>query len=197
MMAAMAGCSDPHGAVRVHETSDSEARRVLERYDWPRRVDDRLGLWVSVGRQRLVGVEGGRVAFEYVCSTAANGVGQAEGSRCTPLGWHEVAERIGDGRPSGAVFRDREFTGEVWSSGSADGRDLILTRILRLRGLESGRNAGPGVDSYDRYIYIHGTPAEERLGRPASAGCIRLSNRDVMAVFERVPSGTPVLITAD
>ncbi len=162
---------------------------------WEKRVGANLGLWVSVERQKLVGIENGRIRFVCICSTAAKGTGSKEGSNQTPLGWHEVDERIGDGLPVGAVFVGRKFTGDVWKPGDQTTKDLVLTRILWLRGLEAGKNAGPGIDSHARYIYIHGTPAEDKLGTPASMGCVRLSNDDMVSVFERAESGTRVLIT--
>lgn len=162
---------------------------------WEKRVGANLGLWVSVERQKLVGIENGRIRFVCICSTAAKGVGNREGSNQTPLGWHEIDERIGDGLPVGAVFVGRKFTGQVWQPGERTTKDLVLTRILWLRGLEPGKNAGPGIDSHARYIYIHGTPAEEKLGTPASMGCVRLSNEEMVQVFERAESGVRVLIS--
>lgn len=104
---------------------------------------------------------------------------------------------IGAGAPRGAVFVGRETTGEVCTPerfAAEPGRDWILTRILWLEGLEEGRNRGGDVDSRRRFIYIHGTPDEARLGEPASHGCIRMRNEDVAALFERVDVGTPVEI---
>jgi len=170
-------------------------RAMLEEHGWSARVGDGFGIWVSVGEQRVRGIRGGMVEFEYTCSTAARGVGEREGSYQTPRGWHVVADRIGEGLPAGAVLRDRVFTGEVMISRTDDSRDHVLTRILRLQGVEAGVNAGAGVDSYDRYIYIHGTSAEDKIGGPASAGCVRMCNLDVIELFERVGSGTLVLIT--
>jgi hypothetical protein len=162
---------------------------------WNQRVGDSLGLWVSIERQRLVGIRSGKVEFDYVCSTAARGIGNRENSKQTPTGWHEIDERIGAGAPQGAIFVERKPTGKVWSPGEPTEKDYVLSRILWLRGLEPGLNAGKGIDSHDRFIYIHGTPAEEKLGQPASMGCIRLSNRDVVELFDRVNSGTHVLIS--
>jgi len=173
-------------------------REIAERLnavEWKNRADGRLGLWVSVHWQRIFGIEGGVVKFIYPCSTAARGVGNRENSKQTPLGWHEIVERIGDGLPEGAVFNERRYTGRVWNPGEKTEKDYVLSRILWLRGMEPGVNAGPGIDSHDRYIYIHGTPAEERIGRPASLGCIRMLNRDVVELFPQAPLGTPVLIT--
>jgi len=167
---------------------------LLTAAGWDASVGDELGLWVSVARQQLIGVRGGRVRFVYRCSTAAKGVGSRENSYRTPLGWHEVGERFGDGLSWGAVLSSRKPTGAVWKPGEKTAKDLVLSRILWLRGLEPGLNKGKGIDSHDRYIYIHGTPAEAKLGTPASMGCVRLSNDDVIALFDVAATGTKVLI---
>lgn len=176
------------------ELPDGIASR-LDDAGWSRYVGDKLGIWVSAARQQLIGIERGRVRFVYTCSTAAKGLGCRENSYQTPTGWHEVDERIGEDAPLGAVFVERKFTGKVWTPDDPTEKDYVLTRILWLRGLETGVNAGPGVDSHDRYIYIHGTPAEDKLGTPASMGCIRLSNHNVIELFEQTPAGTRILIT--
>lgn len=164
---------------------------------WGAKVGSGRGLYVSTRQQRIWVIEQDRALASYRCSTAARGLGQIEGSRQTPAGWHVIAEKIGAGLPAGAVFRERVFTGEVWEPGPDDEHDRILTRILRLRGTEPYLNAGPGIDSYERYIYIHGTSGEDRLGTPASAGCVRMSNQDVIELFERVSTGTPVYISPE
>ncbi len=173
----------------------NEIAAALAAAGWAERVGDGLGIWVSVAHQGLMGIEGGCVKFAYRCSTAARGTGNKENSYQTPLGWHEITERIGDGLPQGAIFNERKYTGNVWTPDSPTPKDLVLTRILWLSGLEPGVNKGPGVDSHARFIYIHGTPAEEKLGTPASWGCIRLSNRDAIELFNQTPVGTKVLIT--
>ena len=154
---------------------------------------DSVLLEVRVAEQRVVVWSGGRVRTVYRVSTARQGVGGREGSQRTPPGWHMVASCIGAGLRRGAVLVSRRFTGEIlprtqWRS--AGGPDRILTRILWLRGLEAGRNRGSGVDSYRRFIYIHGTNQEQQLGRPASHGCIRLGNDDLLALFRRVRGRT-------
>ncbi len=169
--------------------------RLIEA-NWHSHVGDELGLWVSVARQRLVGIRTGVVRFAYPCSTAARGVGNRERSFQTPLGWHMIDERYGDNLPKGAIFRERRYTGAVWTPDRPTTDDLILSRVMWLQGLEPGINQGPGIDSHDRYIYIHGTPEEEKLGSPASMGCIRLSNDDVIELYDRAGRGTRVLITA-
>lgn len=167
----------------------------LEAAKWSKFAGERLAIWVSVERQKLVGIEDNRVAFVYPCSTAERGTGSRENSYKTPLGWHYIDERIGGGAPLGAVFKSRIYQNQVWKPGDATEKDLVLTRIMWLRGMEKGKNAGPGIDSHDRYIYIHGTPAEDKIGTPASHGCIRLKNRDVVEVFDKCKAGTRVLIT--
>ncbi len=167
----------------------------LQAAGWQAWVGDNMGLWVSVARQQLVGIQAGRVLFQYPCSTAAAGSGNRLGSRRTPLGWHVIDERFGDGLPLGAVFKERRFTGRVYDPAKPTSDDLVLTRIMWLRGLEQGINLGSGIDSHARFIYIHGTPEEDRLGTPASMGCVRLSNQHAADLYEQAPTGTLVLIT--
>lgn len=169
--------------------------KELDAAGWQERVGPDLGIWVSASRQLLVGIEDLQVVFVYTCSTAARGLGSRANSYQTPTGWHEIDDRIGDGAPHGAIFVERKFTGKIWVTEQPTEKDYVLTRIMWLRGLEPGLNAGPGIDSRERYIYIHGTPAEDKLGTPASMGCVRLSNRDVIEVFNRTVKGTRVLIT--
>ena len=150
-------------------------------------------LVVDTARQRLGLLEGGRLAFEAVVSTAKNGLGCEEGSYRTPTGWHRIHARIGAGAEAGAIFRSRVATGDVWRGEPRD-EDLILTRVLTLDGLEEGWNRGPGRDSLARFIYLHGTNQEGPLGTPVSHGCVRLANADVVDLFDRVAEGDPVLI---
>lgn len=153
----------------------------------------RRWLLVDVAGQRLALVETGRVSGVWPVSTAAAGTGNREDSGATPTGLHRVGRRIGLGAAPGTVFASREPTGERWR-GEPDPRDLILTRILTLEGLEDGVNRGPGVDSAARYIYIHGTNHEDRIGEPASHGCVRMTNGDVAALADLVREGDPVVI---
>ena len=135
----------------------------------------------------------------YLVSTASRGAGEKNGSLCTPRGRHIVRAKIGAGQPLNAVFVRRRPTGEVWTPqlhGQYPGRDWILTRILWLSGCEPGRNRLGDVDTMRRYIYIHGSPDTAEMGKPGSIGCIRMRNRDIVELFERVPAYTPVNITA-
>ena len=143
---------------------------------------------VSVQDQRMVVIDGNQIERMYPVSTSKFGLGDRPGSRCTPLGTMKVAKKIGRGMPSGAVFKSRRPTGEVLPP-NAPGRDPIVTRILWLSGLEhQNRN------TYGRYIYIHGTPEEWRIGTPASFGCIRMRSDDVIDLYDRIRVGTKVTV---
>jgi len=146
---------------------------------------------VSVKEQKLGLYEQGELKKTYSISTSKFGLGDRPGSNCTPLGQHQVVAKIGHGLPAGAVLKSRRWNGEVLKP-NAPGRDPIVSRILWLKGSESSnRNA------YGRFIYIHGTPEEKRLGEPASYGCVRMGMKDVVSVFDSVNVGAKVIITKD
>lgn len=133
----------------------------------------------------------------YPVSTAKLGTGQNEGSLQTPLGKHVIIEKVGDGLPWNAVFKYGAFAGRYYSPGQeSNSVDPILTRIIRLAGTEPGFNSGPGVDSEQRRIYIHGTPPSEmpEAGVPRSRGCIRMSPRHITDLYDQVAVGTEVII---
>jgi lipoprotein-anchoring transpeptidase ErfK/SrfK len=154
-------------------------------------VDTSSQIIISVRDQKLILVQnGGRVAT-YPVSTSMFGLGDSWGRMTTPLGYLAVEKKIGDNAPTGAVFHNRRLTGEVLKP-NAPGRDPITTRIIWLRGLEM-QNA----HAFQRCIYIHGTPQEKNIGRPASYGCIRMKSADVAELYDRVPLGTLVQITSD
>ncbi|MBK8231245.1 MAG: L,D-transpeptidase family protein [Candidatus Eisenbacteria bacterium] len=185
----------------ITANSASEARALVlarlgtERPQSPfRELPSRL-LVVDVERQRLYLLEEGRLVQEAVISTAIAGLGGAIGSHRTPPGWHRIEARIGAGMPPGAVFESRESTGAVWGGEPSDD-DLILSRVLTLAGLEPGVNQGADRDTRARYIYLHGTNHERLLGIPASHGCVRLANRDIIELFDRVREGDPVVVLA-
>ena len=170
--------------------------RALDSPASPLRAPPTRTLLIDVRRQRLIVIEAGRALGEYAVSTARAGVGAEDGSLRTPPGWHRVNARIGAGEPAGAVFESRVATGKVWSGEPRD-QDLILTRVITLEGLEDGVNRGPGRDSLERFIYLHGTNHESRLGLPDSHGCVRLSNADVIELFDRVREGDAILVVPD
>jgi len=152
---------------------------------------------IDLATQGLVLLEGDHVLRRYRVSTARNGPGEQRDSGCTPRGLHRVRIRIGADCPEGTVFVGRRATGERYDAelaGQYPGRDWILTRILWLTGLEFGRNRGGGVDTLRRNIYIHGCPDTEPIGVPCSHGCIRMRNRDLIELFDLVPTGTLVEI---
>lgn len=157
----------------------------------------RLFIEVSIADQRLRLYEEGRIVMDVLISTASKGAGEFRGSEQTPRGWHTIRAKIGAGVPLNTVFKGRRPTGEIYAPELREanpGRDWMLTRILWLSGLEPGRNRLGNVDTMRRYIYIHGTPDEEPMGVPASHGCIRMRNEDVVELFGRVPAGTRILI---
>jgi len=153
---------------------------------------------VAIGAQRLYMMQDGRLLKAYPVSTSAFGPGAQEGSNQTPLGLHKVKEKFGDDEPQGMVFKARKPTGrvaDIISEPKDIPQDDVTTRILWLDGMEPGVNQGGKVDSYKRFIYIHGTPEEGLIGRPASHGCVRMLNADVVDVFARLPEGALVYIT--
>ena len=161
-------------------------------------MEPRVRISIDLAAQRLTLFRPGLPPRHWRVSTAHRGAGELRGSEQTPRGRHVIRACIGAGLPAGAVLVGRRPTGETWSpelSRAYPGRDWILTRILWLSGLERGRNRLGKVDTMRRYIYIHGTPDVESLGTPASHGCIRMRNEDVIELFDLAPVGTEVLIT--
>jgi lipoprotein-anchoring transpeptidase ErfK/SrfK len=150
--------------------------------------DTRHRIVVSIPEQKLALLDNGALIATYPISTSRFAIGDAPGSRGTPLGEMEIAKKIGDSAPSGMVFKDRRATGEILVP-DAPGRDPIVTRILWLRGLEA-QNA----NAYSRYIYIHGTPEERNIGTRASFGCIRMRSRDVIQLYDIVGAQARVTI---
>ena len=159
---------------------------------------------ISIAQQTLTVYRRQKVIAEYPISTAKNGIGSQQDSGCTPLGQHIIAEKIGSNASSHAVFIGRVPTGEIYDAELGllnPERDWILSRILWLNGLEEGVNKGSnsqgGCDTYQRYIYIHGTPDSEPMGIPLSHGCVRMLNQDIVELFEQVNEGTMVTIIAE
>ena len=152
-----------------------------------------MHLRVSVSAQRLDLVDDhGRVTRSFPVSTAKKGTGSEPDSHKTPLGWHRVCAKIGDGAAAGTQFVGRQPTGRIWkSTDPVEEKNLVLTRILWLDGEEAHNRT-----SKDRYIYIHGTNREDLIGTPASAGCVCLKNSDVIELYDLVPNGTRVEIVA-
>lgn len=153
---------------------------------------------ISLNNQTLTLLDGrGNTVASYRVSTGLNGAGEQDGSGCTPRGKHYLRVMIGAGLPANTVFRARRPTGEVYTpelAASYPDRDWILSRILWLCGLEPGKNRGGDVDTFRRFIYIHGTPDTEPMGQALSHGCIRMRNDDVIELFGAARTGMPVTI---
>jgi lipoprotein-anchoring transpeptidase ErfK/SrfK len=187
------GRARPPGPPRAHNRTDASAIRsyllllavFLASCAAP---DTQHQIVVSTREQKLALLDRGNVVTIYPVSTSKFGLGDWRGSRFTPLGKLEIAQKIGDNAPSGAVFKDRRRTGEIVAPDSP-GRDPIVTRILWLRGLEA-QNA----NAFSRDIYIHGTPEERLIGMPASYGCIRMRSSDIIQLYNIVGSGATVTI---
>lgn len=157
-----------------------------------------MSIQIDIARQQLT-LELAGQSYQYTVSTASAGIGQREGSGCTPLGEHYIRAKIGGLEAVNSVFVGRRPTGEIYTPELAiehPERDWILTRILWLCGLEPGFNRLGDVDTFRRYIYIHGTPDSEPMGAPHSHGCIRMRNSDLVELFDRVEAGTRVTINA-
>jgi len=154
-------------------------------------------LFVDIDTQSLIHLKKGTVLKKYSISTSYYGTGSTENSLKTPLGRHEIYKKIGNGLPNNAILK-----GRVWNGAIADiitepidtDFDLVTSRILWLDGLEVGKNKGEGIDSRNRYIYIHGTAEEGLIGKPASDGCIRMYNNDVIELFDLVDEKAQVWI---
>lgn len=160
-------------------------------------MQNKIIIQVEINSQKLSILENGACIKEFSISTAKNGEGEIKGSEQTPRGWHIIRAKIGKACPANSVFVSRRPTGEIYTpelKASFPQRDWILTRILWLSGLEIGKNRLGNVDTMQRYIYIHGTPDDVKMGEPGSKGCIRMRNEDIINLFELVPVGTRILI---
>ena len=152
---------------------------------------------ININKQELRLLQGETLITSYPISTAKNGVGQQNGSECTPSGWHTIRAKIGLDAEVNTVFIGRRNSGEIFSEdlrSSNPERDWILTRIMWLSGLESGKNRGGEVDTMRRYIYIHGCPDSDSFSKPSSHGCVKMRNKDIIELFSNVEAGTRVLI---
>ena len=152
---------------------------------------------INIALQQLTLKFNERVIRQYSISSAKKGVGEQQGSEQTPRGHHIVRAKIGANLPINTVFKARRPTGEIYSAELAEqspNRDWILTRILWLSGCEVGKNRGGNCDTMRRYIYIHGTPDSEPMGIPASHGCIRMRNSELVELFTLTPVYASVFI---
>ena len=154
-------------------------------------------LFVSISQQKLYHIRSNKILSSYSISSSKYGIGSESGSNKTPLGLHKIKEKHGENTPINGRMIGRVFYGEIstiYTDKTKSKTDDITSRILWLEGLEKGINKGQGIDSYSRYIYIHGTSEEGRLGYPASHGCIRMRNKDIIDLYKITKVGTLVLI---
>jgi hypothetical protein len=153
-------------------------------------------LVILIEKQEMALLEKEKISAVFAISTSKNPPSCLADSYGTPTGLHAVADKIGADAPEGTVFKGRVSTGQVYGQVSPEDaqRNLITSRILRLRGLEIGKNCGEGRDSYDRYIYIHGSNHEDRIGQPFSGGCVEMLNADVIELFDQVDEGDLIWI---
>ena len=152
---------------------------------------------IDISEQRLYLFEKDVLKQSFPVSTSSFGEGSIENSFKTPLGSHQIKEKIGTNVPINTIFIARENTNKkakIINEKIDSDDDYVTSRILWQDGLEIGKNKGFGVDSYDRYIYIHGTHEEGLIGEKASHGCIRMFNQDVVYLYDKVEEGTEVLI---
>lgn len=154
-------------------------------------------IYVSVSEQKLYYYKDGSLVKTYPISTSKYGIGSKANSLQTPLGLHYIREKSGSGTPLGGILINGKYNGSIAAiekDAKSIGSDDVTTRVLWLMGCEHGNNRGKGKDSYDRKIYIHGTPEEGLIGKPASHGCIRMKNSDVIELYNKVNLGLYVLI---
>ena len=167
-----------------------------KKYNYEELQNERSFIHIDLNEQKLYYQDGNRV-IDFPISSCSYGIGSEENSFKTPLGLHEISEKIGNDLPLGAVMKGRVWNQEIIEPIIEDidiEEDVITSRIMWLDGLEPGKNKGYGIDSKARYIYIHGTAEEGLIGKPASLGCIRMINKDVIRLFDMVGVGTKVLI---
>lgn len=154
-------------------------------------------LYVAVKQQKMFYIVDNQVVGEYKISTAENGLGSSSGSHKTPPGLHIIREKVGADVPLGGIIKEKVFTGAVSRIEPKPvslGTDIITTRLFHLGGMEPGINKNSPNDSYSRGIMIHGTPEEGLIGQPVSHGCVRMMNEDIMQLYDRINTGTFVVI---
>jgi len=200
------GClgPEPKKGVDPSQNIERSCEESLQREQSLGRLQSQFGLKpdeyviiIDISEQKLRLIKDGKIVKTYPVSTSKYGVGNKRDSNKTPLGIHRIAKKIGEGAPIGAIFESRMDTGkiaEIYTDKTEIQEDLVTTRIMWLEGLETGVNKGNGIDSYERCIYIHGTQEEGLIGEPASHGCIRMKNNDVVELFDLVTINTLVEI---
>ena len=154
-------------------------------------------LFISIENQRLYHIKNEKIINKFIISSSEYGTGNQDGSNKTPIGLHKIKEKYGKNTPINGIMVNRVFYGNIAKIHTDKKKSIlddITSRVIWLEGMEKGKNKGKGIDSYYRYIYIHGTTEEGRLGTPASHGCIRMRNKEVIDLFNAVEVGTLVLV---
>ena len=154
-------------------------------------------IYVGVKRQQLFLIKEKKIIKSYLISTSKFGAGVIKNSNMTPVGLHKIHNKYGDNVPLGGIFKSKKYTGKIAkiiSKPIISGIDIICTRIITIKGLEEGLNLGSNNDSYERNIYIHGTNEEGLIGQPASHGCIRMKNKDIIELFELIEKNSLLVI---
>jgi len=184
--------------VLVNITTLASAQyKILQKVENYISTESSTVLFISIENQELYYIKNKKVVNTFIISSSKYGTGNKNGSNKTPLGIHKVKEKHGENTPLNGIMVGRIFNGKiakVYHDTIRSKTDDITTRILWLEGMEDGKNKGIGIDSFKRYIYIHGTSEEGRLGMPASHGCIRMKNKDIIDLYRIIEVGTLVLI---
>ena len=183
--------------ILIFTTISSAKEKIITQVEDYVKINFDEVLFISTKNQKLYHIKNKEIIDEYTISTSKYGVGNKNGSNKTPLGLHMIKEKHGDNVPINGKLIGRIFYDQIafiYKDNTISKTDDITSRILWLDGMEKGKNQGGIIDSYNRYIYIHGTSEEGRLGKPASHGCIRMRNKDVIDLYKRVKVGTLVLI---
>ncbi|MGY8980456.1 MAG: L,D-transpeptidase family protein [Flavobacteriales bacterium] len=179
-----------------YNTKDEEVFASIENYLGPD-INKVNILFISIKQQELFVIKEKSIIKKFKISSSKYGTGSKSGSNKTPLGLHSIAKKIGDKTPKNGRMIGRIFNGDIatiYKDTTRSKTDDITSRILWLKGEEKEKNQGHNIDSFNRYIYIHGTSEEGLIGQPASHGCIRLLNKDVIELYKLVSIGTLVLI---
>ena len=175
---------------------NSIIERVNNYMDSKNNFKDKV-IYVSIKQQKLYYIKHDSIIKEYIISSSAYGIGSTSESNKTPIGLHRIRQKYGEKTPINGKMIGRVFHGDIatiYTDETKSKTDDVTSRILWLDGLEKGKNKGKGIDSFNRYIYIHGTSEEGSLGKPTSHGCIRMKNKDVIDLYKLVEVGTLVLI---
>jgi len=183
--------------ILIFTTISSAKEKIITQVEDYVKINFDEVLFISTKNQKLYHIKNKEIIYEYTISTSKYGLGNKNGSNKTPLGLHKIKEKHGDNVPINGKLIGRVFYNQIafiYKDNTISKTDDITSRILWLDGMEEGKNKGGIIDSYNRYIYIHGTSEEGRLGKPTSHGCIRMGNKDVIDLYKRVKVGTLVLI---